>query len=82
MNSILQQLELMERMDQLIRMEATGSPKQFANRLGISKTTLYRMINTMKELEAPLLYDNTVQSFVYEEPVGFSFGFYEYQLVS
>ncbi len=78
MNNIQQQLGLIARMDMLIRMQATGSPKQFASRLGISKTTLYRVLNTMKELEAPIRYDNTIQSFVYAEPVGFEFGFYKH----
>lgn len=76
MNIILQHLELIERTDRLIRLQATGTPAKLSNRLGISKTTLYRVIKTMKELNAPILYDASLQSFVYEEPVGFSFGFY------
>ncbi|WP_103071661.1 hypothetical protein [Aquimarina sediminis] len=76
MGIIIRQIEIIERMDQLIRLQATGSPAKFASRLGISKTKLYRIIDTMKKLNAPIKYDIAIQSFVYAEDVGFKFGFY------
>ncbi|WP_109301754.1 HTH domain-containing protein [Aquimarina sp. AU474] len=76
MNVIIKQIELIERVDQLIRLQATGCPISLSQRLGVSRTTLYRLINTMKELNAPVTYDPAAQSFVYEEAVGFQFGFY------
>ena len=60
----------------ITRLQATGSPEQFASRLGISKTKLYRIIDLMKELNAPISYDVSIQSYVYVEEVGFKFGFY------
>ncbi|TSE05775.1 MULTISPECIES: DNA-binding protein [Aquimarina] len=76
MNIIIKQIELIQRMDQLIRLQATGTPDDLATKLGISKTKLYRLINIMKELNAPITYDISVQSFIYAEVVGFKFGFY------
>ncbi|WP_103863398.1 hypothetical protein [Aquimarina sp. I32.4] len=76
MNSIIKQVKLIERIDQLIRLEATGSPEEFATKIGVSKTKMYRMISIMKELGAPIEYAITLQSFVYAEVVGFKFGFY------
>lgn len=76
MNIMIKQIELIERVDQLIRLQATGSPDDLAYRLAISKTKLYRIINTMKSLNAPIEYDITIQSFVYVEAVGFTFGFF------
>ncbi|GAA4278666.1 hypothetical protein [Aquimarina mytili] len=67
----------MERIDQLIRLQATGSPEDFASRLEISKAKLYRIIGVMKKLNAPIKYDYIIESFVYQEAVAFSFGFYE-----
>lgn len=55
----------------LIRLQATGSPEDFAFRLGISKTKLYRAIGVMKKLNAPIEYDNSRESFVYSEVVAF-----------
>ncbi len=76
MNLMVKQIRLIERVDQLIRLQATGTPEELISKLGISKTKLYRTINTMKTLNAPIEYDITLQSFVYVEPVGFTFGFY------
>ncbi|MEW7280698.1 HTH domain-containing protein [Aquimarina sp. 2201CG1-2-11] len=75
-NAMLKNIEMIERIDRLIRMQATGSPEYLASRLGISKTTLYRIIKTMKTLNAPVIYDYALQSFVYEKAVGFQFGFF------
>ncbi len=80
MNIIIKQIELMQRIDRLIRMKATGPPILLAHRLGISRTKLYRMIRIMKDLNAPVEYDETIQSYVYEEEVGLIFGFYTNEL--
>jgi len=76
MNIIIKQIEVIEQIDQLVRLQATGSPESFATRLGISKTKLYRVIGIMKTLNAPIEYNYNLESFVYEESVAFSFGFY------
>ncbi len=76
MNIIIKHIELIERIDRLIRMEATGNPIDLASRLGISRAQTYRVIDIMKDLNAPIEYDFTIQSFVYAEHVDFRFGFY------
>ncbi len=78
--TFIRQLECIERIDQLIRLQATGSSSVLAKKLGISKTKLYRIIKIMKELNAPIEYDVAIQSFVYEAEVGFKFGFYRKDL--
>ncbi|GAA4278043.1 hypothetical protein [Aquimarina mytili] len=77
MNILIKQIELIERVDRLVRMQATGTPDDFAYKLGISKTKLYRIINVMKQLGAPIEYDHNLQSFVYEKAVGFTVGFFD-----
>ncbi len=76
MSMIIKHIEMIERIDQLIRLQATGSSDELAARLGVSKTKVYRIINTMRSLNAPISYDMGLQSFVYEASVGFQFGFY------
>ncbi|MBG6129395.1 putative DNA-binding transcriptional regulator YafY [Aquimarina sp. EL_43] len=76
MDCMIKHIKIIERMDQLIRLQATGSPEKFAQRLGISRTKLYRMIKLMRALNAPIEYDTVIQSYVYTEAVGFNFGFY------
>ena len=76
MNILMKNITLIERIDRLIHRQATGTPDQLADRLNISKTKLYRIINMMKELGAPIEYDFAKQRFIYEEEVGFRFGFF------
>ena len=75
MDIMIRQIQTIERIDQFIRMRATGGPDEFASRLGISKTKLYRTIQLMKKLNAPIEYDITEQTYVYAEAVEFTFGF-------
>lgn len=76
MQQLTKQIMLLERIDQLVRLHATGTPTEFAARLGISKAKLYRTIDVMKELRAPIVYNISLRSFKYEEAVNFKFGFY------
>ncbi|GGX07843.1 hypothetical protein [Aquimarina muelleri] len=75
MDIMIRQIQIIERMDQFIRMRATGGPDEFASRMGISKTKLYRTIQLMKKLNAPVAYDIAEQSYVYAEAGEFTFGF-------
>ncbi|MEM9859439.1 MAG: hypothetical protein AAF843_18945 [Bacteroidota bacterium] len=57
-----------ERLDQLIRLRATGTPAECASKLGISKRTLYELINELKEdFSFPIEYNRGLQSFVYSK---------------
>lgn len=80
MRNLTKQITLLERIDQLIRLKATGRPKNLADRLEVSEATVYRVIDTMKELNAPILYDISRQSYVYSEPARFKCGFYMEEL--
>ncbi len=76
MATFIKQVEYIKRIDALVSLRATGSSEALAYKLGISKTKLYRMINIMKDLDAPIVYDIALQSFIYEKEVGFTIGFY------
>ncbi len=80
MKVIIKQIELIERIDQLIRLQATGPPGALASRLEISRTNVYRLIDTMRDLNAPIEYNHGIQSFVYKKEVKFSFGFVTIEL--
>ena len=77
MSGLTKQILLIERVHQLIRLRATGSPKQLAKRLQISEATVFRIIETMKTLKAPIYYDWHQQSYAYSEPMIFRCGFYQ-----
>ena len=65
-----------ERIHQLIRMKATGTPSQLAQRIGVSERNLYRIINDMREDGFPILYNRDRGRYYYEKEVVFEIKFY------
>ena len=72
---MLKQIQRIERLHQLLRLKATGSPKECASQLGISERQLYNIIELMKELGAPIIYNMRVGSYQYAYDVEWSFEF-------
>jgi len=57
----------LERLDQLIRMKATGAPKELARKLDISERWLYEYIQFLKiEMNAPVKFNRERSSYEYE----------------
>jgi predicted DNA-binding transcriptional regulator YafY len=52
-------------LDQLIQQESTGNSLQLATTLGISRCTLFKYLNDMKELGAPIEYSRQRKTFYY-----------------
>ena len=56
------------RIDQLIRMKATGQPNELARKLSVSPSTVYEYMDIMKKvLAAPIKYCTSRRSYVYDE---------------
>lgn len=55
-------------MNRLLQGSNTGSPYEFANRLGVSRTRLYEMIDELRAYGAPITYDRGLRTFYYSEP--------------
>ncbi len=73
--NLLKQINRIERIDQLIRMKATGTPKELAKRLSISRSTLYNILDFIKNQGVQIRYCPEKQSFYYVQDVHFYFGF-------
>lgn len=69
----LDQFKLLKRIHDLIRRKATGSPEQLANRLDLSRASVFRQINLLKQLGAKIYYCQHRESYVYEEKFILSF---------
>ena len=65
-------LKRIERIHKLIDQESTGSPDEFAMRLGISRTRLYEIVDDLKLEGAPIAYSKSCRTFYYEEPFNIS----------
>ncbi len=75
--STLEQLQVLSRMDRLIRNRATGSPGHFARILGVSPRTLYNYILLIREMGAPVYYSKTIGSYAYTKNGSLIIGFFK-----
>lgn len=73
--SISKYFQRIERIDQLIRLRATGPPKELAEKLKISEALLYETLSVMKEYGASIYYNKCICSYYYAEPGFFQFNF-------
>jgi len=56
------------RMSNFIQRKATGSPERFAKKVELSRTALYRRIDDLKSLNAPISYDKFRETYYFTEP--------------
>ena len=55
-------------MHRLVQRRGTGSPCELAGRLGVSRTSLYELIDELRSRGAPILYSKSSRTFYYSEP--------------
>ncbi len=65
---ILVYFERINLLHKLISEEKTGTPKQLAERLGLSKSRLYCIMEDLKLREVPIEYCRKRKSYCYTEP--------------
>jgi hypothetical protein len=59
-------LDRVEYLDYLIRSKSTGTPKELAEKLGISERWLYELLNELKhDFDCPIKYSRRRRSYVY-----------------
>lgn len=73
--TFLEKIEIIDRVDGLIRRKATGSAKELASRLGVSRRCVFDILNTMKAMDAKIDYCNKRKSYYYAEPCDLVIGF-------
>ena len=59
-------LSLLLQLDLFIRQKGTGSPPEFAQKMGISERSLYEYLKVLKELGAPIRFSRQDHSYYYE----------------
>lgn len=52
----------------MLTRQRTGTPAEFAGQLGVSRTTLYEMIDELRSRGAPISYSKSSCTFFYTEP--------------
>ncbi len=73
--SLSSNIERIERMHRMIAHKRTGCPKEFARKMGVSRSMIYQLIRELKALGAPISYCKYYRSYKYIYPVDFKIGF-------
>jgi len=70
---IFDDLFYFQRIDHLIRTRATGSPDDLAQRIGLSRRHLLRLIGALREQGFPIAFDKCRNTYYYTESVKIRF---------
>ena len=68
-------LNLLLRLDQYIHEKGTGSPPEFARKMGISERSLYDYLKILKEMGAPITFSRNRRTYFYKEEGRFRISF-------
>ncbi len=63
----IKQLDRLKKIHQYIKVCNTGSPNEFAYKLGISESQLYNVLDDLKIKGFPISYSRKIKSYIYEE---------------
>ncbi len=64
-------IDMLNHLHFLIKAEKTGRPQKLSERLGISRATLYNIIDELKIMDAPIKYSRYRETFYYSSPYEF-----------
>jgi biotin operon repressor len=65
---VFEYLDRINRMHKMVHSQQTGTQYEFAEFLGVSRTTLYEMIDELRSRGAPIQYSKSQRTFFYTEP--------------
>ena len=65
---IFEYLDRISMMHKLVSRQRTGTPEEFARQLGVSRTSLYELIDELKSRGAPIAYSKSAKTFFYRQP--------------
>lgn len=61
-------LDRIDKMNKLVLARKTGTPVEFASQLGVSRTSMYELIDELRSREVPISYSKSIRSFYYTRP--------------
>jgi predicted DNA-binding transcriptional regulator YafY len=62
---LLEQIDRINRLDEMIKHRRTGTPSQLARRLNLSTSMVYKLIDELKLREAPIVYSRQLGTYYY-----------------
>jgi biotin operon repressor len=64
--SIIKQKNRLERIDQILRQKNSGPSHEFASKIGISRTTLMDILDELRTIGFPIVYNHASKNYEYE----------------
>ena len=61
-------LDRIDKMNKLVLARKTGTPVKFASQLGVSRTSMYELLDELRSREVPISYSKSIRSFYYTRP--------------
>ena len=65
---VFEYLDRISMMHKLVLRQNTGTPEEFASQLGVSRTSLYELIDELRSRGVPIAYSKTAKTFFYRQP--------------
>jgi biotin operon repressor len=65
---VFEYLDRISMMHKLVSGQRTGTPEELARSLGVSRTSLYDLIDELKSRGAPITYSKSAKTFFYSQP--------------
>src|SRR5664280_1224213 len=65
---VFEYLERISMAHKLVSRQKTGTPEEFARQLGVSRTSLYELIDELRSRGAPIAYSKSAKTFFYRQP--------------
>ncbi len=65
---VFEYLDRISTMHKLVSRRKTGTPQEFADQLGVSRTSLYELIDELRSRGAPIVYSKSARTFFYQQP--------------
>ena len=55
----------------------TGTPVEFAAKLGIAESHLYQLLDVLRRMGGPIAYSRSRKTYLYTRPIAFKLGYEE-----
>jgi hypothetical protein len=69
---LFEYLERISKVHKLVSVQKTGTPEEFASQLGVSRTSLYELLDELRLRGAPIAYSKSARTFFYQQPYDIS----------
>ncbi len=65
---LFEEINRLQQIDKLIRLNCTGNAQEFAKKLNLSRRQVYNIIESLKDMGLAIEYNRHIGSFVYTKP--------------